>query len=84
MAFLDKLNKMAKTIEDKTADAIEMSNYNAAITAGENGFTMDIRRIGEFYYEFFYPMIAMFLISNTTSNKNIMNKVGVNNICYFQ
>ena len=46
-----KLNKMAKTIEDKTADAIEMSNYNAAITAGENGFTMDIRRIGEFYYE---------------------------------
>jgi len=38
----------------------------------------------EFYYEFFYPMIAMFLISNTTSNKNIMNKVGVNNICYFQ
>lgn len=53
MAFLDKLNKMAKTIEDKTADAIEMSNYNAAITAGENGFTMDIRRIGEFYYEFF-------------------------------
>ena len=44
---------MAKTIEDKTADAIEMSNYNAAITAGENGFTMDIRRIGEFYYEFF-------------------------------
>ncbi len=53
MAFLDKLNKMAKVIEDKTADAIEMSNYNAAITAGENGFTMDIRRIGEFYYEFY-------------------------------
>ena len=53
MAFLDKLNKMAKVIEDKTADAIELSNYNAAITAGENGFTMDIRKIGEFYYEFY-------------------------------
>lgn len=53
MAFLDKLNKMAKTIEDKTADAIELSNYSAAITAAENGFTTDIRKIGEFYYEFF-------------------------------
>ena len=53
MAFLDKLNKMAKVIEDKTADAIEFSNYNAAITAGENGFAMDIKKIGEFYYEFY-------------------------------
>lgn len=38
----------------------------------------------EFYYEFFYPMIAMFLISNTTYNKNIMNKVRENDICYIQ
>ena len=53
MAFLDKLNKMAKVIEDKTADAIEFSNYSAAITAGENGFAMDIKKIGEFYYEFY-------------------------------
>ena len=53
MAFLDKLNKMAKVIEDKTSDAIEFSNYNAAITAGENGFAMDIKKIGEFYYEFY-------------------------------
>lgn len=53
MALLDKLNKMAKVIEDKTADAIEFSNYNAAITAGENGFAMDIKKIGEFYYEFY-------------------------------
>ena len=53
MALLDKLNKLAKNIEDKTGDAIELSNYSAAITAAENGFTTDIRKIGEFYYEFF-------------------------------
>ena len=29
MAFLEKLNKMAKNIEDKTGDALEISKHTA-------------------------------------------------------
>ena len=53
MAFLDKLNKLAKNIEDKTGDAIELSKHSATITSSEHGFHSDIKKIGEFYYEFF-------------------------------
>ena len=53
MALLDKLNKLAKNIEDKTGDAIELSKHNATITSSEHGFNSDIKKIGEFYYDFF-------------------------------
>ena len=53
MALLDTLNKMAKTIEDKTGDAIEISNYSSVIYVEETGYRNDIKKIGEFYYNFF-------------------------------
>ena len=53
MALLDKLNKLAKNIEDKTGDAIELSKHSATITSSEHGFNSDIKKIGEFYYDFF-------------------------------
>lgn len=53
MALLDKLNKLAKNIEEKTGDAIELSKHSATITSSEHGFNSDIKKIGEFYYEFF-------------------------------
>ncbi len=53
MALLDKLNKMAKTIEDKTGDAIEISKFSSVIMTEENGYRDDIKKLGEFYYMFF-------------------------------
>lgn len=53
MAFLEKLNKLAKNIEDKTGDAIEISKYSATIHTSENQYRDDIKKIGEFYYNFF-------------------------------
>lgn len=53
MALLDTLNKMAKTIEDKTGDAIEISKLSSTIYNAENGYHDAIKKIGEFYYNFF-------------------------------
>ncbi len=53
MALLDKINKMAKTIEDKTGDAIEISKYSSVIHLAENAYHEEIKKIGEFYYNFF-------------------------------
>lgn len=53
MAFFEKLNKMAKVIEEKTNDSLELSKLNAKAGNAEIGFNNDIKKIGEFYYEFF-------------------------------
>ncbi len=53
MAFLEKLNKLAKNIEDKTGDAMELSALNGKIVTAEHAFNQDIIKIGQFYYEFF-------------------------------
>ncbi len=53
MAFLEKLNKLAKNIEDKTGDAIEITKFSTTIATEENGYRNDIKTIGEFYYNLF-------------------------------
>lgn len=53
MAFLDKINKFAKNIEEKTGDAIEISKYSATIASSEHSYNSSIKQIGEFYYQFF-------------------------------
>jgi len=53
MAFFEKLNKMAKVIEEKTSDSLELSKLTAKAGNAEIGFNNDIKKIGEFYYEFF-------------------------------
>ncbi|MBR5520362.1 MAG: hypothetical protein IKU54_00025 [Oscillospiraceae bacterium] len=53
MAFFEKLNKVAKVIEEKTNDSMEMSRLTAKAGNAEIGFNKDIQKIGEFYYEFF-------------------------------
>lgn len=53
MTILDKLNKFAKNIEDKTGDAIEITKYNANIASLERDYNDDLKKIGEFYYKFY-------------------------------
>ncbi len=53
MAFLDKLNKLAKELEEKTGDAMEISRLNAIVGTEEQNFEEAIYKIGEFYYEFY-------------------------------
>ena len=53
MAFLDKLNDIAKNIGDKTGDAIETTKLTAKINSEKAAIDNDFRRIGEFYYNAF-------------------------------
>ena len=53
MAFLEKLNKMAKNIEDKTGDALEISKHTAQKAKEEAAHREDLRKIGKFYYDFY-------------------------------
>lgn len=53
MAFLEKLNKMAKNIEDKTGDALEISKYTAQKAKAEAAHREELRKIGKFYYDFY-------------------------------
>ena len=53
MAFFEKLNKVAKVIEEKTSDSLEMSKLTAKAGNAEIGFKKDIEAIGKFYYEFY-------------------------------
>lgn len=51
MAFLDKLNSIAKNVGDKANDTIEITKLNAKI-AGEKSTITDLyKKIGEYYYE---------------------------------
>lgn len=53
MAFLDKLNDLAKNIGDKTNDAIETTRLNSRINAERAAADEELRKIGAFYYEQF-------------------------------
>lgn len=53
MAFLDKLNDIAKNIGDKTNDAIETTRLNSKIRAEQEAAAGDLQKIGEHYYNLF-------------------------------
>lgn len=53
MAFLDKLNQVAKNIGDKTNDAIETTKLNSKINAEKSAAAEDLKKIGEHYYSLF-------------------------------
>ena len=53
MAFLEKINKLAKNIEEKTGDVIEITKLNGQITTSKLAFDKEILKIGEFYYDLF-------------------------------
>lgn len=53
MAFLDKLNDLAKNIGDKTNDAIETTKLNSKINAEKSAAAEDLKKIGEHYYSLF-------------------------------
>ncbi len=51
MAFLDKLNDLAKNIGDKTGDAIETGRLNSKIAADKKEIAALMQKTGEYYYE---------------------------------
>ena len=50
MAFLDKLNDIAKNIGDKTGDALETTKLNSKISSESKEIAKLEQKIGEFYY----------------------------------
>ena len=50
MAFFDKLGGLAKTIGDKTADAIEINKLSSRINSEKAAAGEEMKKIGEFYY----------------------------------
>lgn len=53
MAFLDKLNQIAKNIGDKAGDTIETTKLSAKIKSERNAAAEDFQKIGEHYYNLF-------------------------------
>ena len=53
MVFFEKLNKVAKNIESKTGDAIEIAKYTAQIASEENAHKEELKKIGKYYYDLF-------------------------------
>ena len=53
MAFLDKLNQVAKNIGDMTSDAIETTKLNSKAASDRLAATEELRKIGEHYYNKF-------------------------------
>ncbi len=53
MAFLDKLNEVAKNIGEKTNDAIEATKLTAKINSENNAAGEDLKKIGQHYYDLF-------------------------------
>ncbi|HPD88390.1 MAG TPA: zinc-ribbon domain-containing protein [Oscillospiraceae bacterium] len=49
MAFLDKLNDLAKTAVDKTGNAIENGKISVKITGEERNIAAATAKIGEYY-----------------------------------
>ena len=50
MAFFDKLGGLAKTIGDKTADAIEINKLSSRINSEKAAGGEEMKKIGVFYY----------------------------------
>ena len=50
MAFLDKINQVAKNIGDKTTDVIETGKLNSKVNSEKNLAGEELKKIGEFYY----------------------------------
>lgn len=50
MAFLDKLNDLAKNIGDKTGDVIETNRINLKIASDRKEVNALMQKIGEYYY----------------------------------
>ena len=53
MAFLGKLNQVAKNIGDKTNDAIETTKQNSKIKVEHEAAAEELKKIGEYYYGLF-------------------------------
>lgn len=53
MAFLDKVNQMAKNLGEKTSDVIETTKLTAKISAEKSAANTELTKIGEFYYKKF-------------------------------
>lgn len=53
MAFLNKLNDLAKNIGDKTSDAIETTKLNSRINSERNAAGEELKKIGQYYYDRF-------------------------------
>lgn len=49
MVFLDTLNKVAKNIEEKTGDALDLAKHNAKMTREEYSYKDALKKIGEYY-----------------------------------
>lgn len=50
MAFLDKLNNLAKNVGEKTNDAIETTRMNSKISSEKSKIAEQYKKIGEYYY----------------------------------
>ena len=50
MAFFDKLNDFAKTIGDKTNEAIETTKLHSKISSEKSAAAEKMKKIGEFFY----------------------------------
>lgn len=53
MAFLDKLNQVAKQVGEKANDALETGKLSAKISAEKFAVADDLKKIGEYYYSRF-------------------------------
>ena len=53
MAFLDKINQVAKNIGDKTNDAIENTKLTQKINSEKGAAGEEFKKIGEYYYNVF-------------------------------
>lgn len=51
MAFLDKLNSIAKNVGDKANDTFEITKLNAKIVSEKSAITDLYKKLGEYYYE---------------------------------
>ncbi|MCF0142803.1 MAG: hypothetical protein HUJ75_05445, partial [Parasporobacterium sp.] len=51
MAFLDKINQVATTIETKTNDTIEITKLNSKIRTENTAAIEELIKIGEIYYK---------------------------------
>ncbi|MCL2496353.1 MAG: zinc ribbon domain-containing protein [Clostridiales bacterium] len=53
MAFLNKLNDIAKNIGDKAGDAIETTKLNSKINSEKSAIDGIYKKIGEYYYQLY-------------------------------
>ena len=53
MAFLNKLNQVAKNLGEKTNDAIETTKLNSKVYSERNAAGEVLKKIGQHYYDMF-------------------------------